>query len=382
MSDPTARSKVPLLGLAPHSSIIPDDTGSTFGSMTEINFINASEVPVERIDWIWEGWLASGKLHILAGVAGTGKTTISLSLAATVSQGGYWPDGNRANEGKVVIWSGEDDHADTLVPRLASAGANLSNIELVKDVSEDGKRRPFDPALHAEILADKLALTGSVRLLIIDPIVSAVAGNGNANSEVRRGLQPLVDLAQRTGCAVLGITHFSKGTAGSNPLERVTGSLAFGAVARVVLVTGDYEEQEEDKVTKRVLCRAKSNIGPDTGGFVFEIAEIVNDGNESFATTRINWGNPVEGKASQLLRSVDPATNAGSALNEAKDFLEEMLSHGPASRQMIEQQSKDQGIKWATIRRAQKKLGIKPHKDGMHGVWLWSLPNSEDAQNS
>lgn len=360
----------------------PTSQSSTGIDGPTVNLINASDIPIESVNWLWEGWLASGKLHILAGVAGTGKTSISLALAATVSHGGYWPDGRRAEVGKVVIWSGEDGHADTLVPRLAMAGADRSNVELVTDISAEGKRRPFDPAIHTEILAEKIALIGSVKLLIFDPIVSAVAGNGNANTDVRRGLQPLVDLAQKTGCAVLGITHFSKATAGSNPLERVTGSLAFGAVARVVLVTGDYEEQEEDKVTKRVLCRAKSNIGPDTGGFVFEIAEVVNDGNESFTTTRVNWGDRVEGKACQLLRTVDPATNTGSALNEAKDFLEEMLSQGPASRQIIEQESKDQGIKWGTIRRAQKKLGIKPYKDGMDGGWLWSLPNAEDAQDS
>lgn len=360
----------------------PTSQPSTVTDGPTVNLINASDITVEPVNWLWEGWLASGKLHILAGVAGTGKTTISLSLAAIVSRGGCWPDGSLAAESKVVIWSGEDDHADTLVPRLDAAGAKRSNIHLVKDVSADGKRRPFDPALHSESLADAVALTGSVGLLIIDPIVSAVAGNGNANSDVRRGLQPLVDLAQRTGCAVLGITHFSKGTAGGNPLERVTGSLAFGAVARIVLVTGDYEQQEEDQIAKRVLCRAKSNIGPDDGGFVFEIAEVERDDSQSIAATRIKWSNWVEGKASQLLRPVDPVTNVGSALTEAKDFLEEVLSRGPASRQVIEQEGKDQGIKWATIRRACELLGIQKNKDGMQGGWIWSLANSEDAQDS
>lgn len=355
---------------------------STVNDGPTVNLINASDVPIESVNWLWEGWLASGKLHILAGVAGTGKTTIGLSLAATISRGGYWPDGSQAEVGKVVIWSGEDGYADTLVPRLAIAGADPSNVELVSDVSVEGKRRAFDPAIHTEILAEKLALIGSVGLLIVDPIVSAVAGNGNANSEVRRGLQPLVDLAHKTGCAVLGITHFSKGTAGSNPLERVTGSLAFGAVARVVLVTGDYKEQEEDQIAKRVLCRAKSNIGLDEGGFLFKIAEVESDGSQSIAATRIDWSNWVEGKASQLLRAVDPVTNVGSALSEATDFLEAILLQGRVSQQVIEQESKDQGIKWGTVRRAQKKLGIKPRKGSMDGGWFWSLPNAEDAQDS
>jgi putative DNA primase/helicase len=299
-----------------------------------------------------------------------------------VSQGGNWPDGSSAGEGKVVIWSGEDGHADTIVPRLAMAGANRSNVELVTDISAEGKRRPFDPAIHTEILAEKLALIGSVRLLILDPVVSAVAGNGNANNDVRRGLQPLVDLANKTGCAVLGITHFSKGTAGSNPLERVTGSLAFGAVARVVLVTGDYKKQEEDQIAKRVLCRAKSNIGPDEGGFLFEITEVERDDSQSISATSIKWSNWVQGKAIQLLRPVDQATNVGSALIEAKDFLEEALSRGPVSRQVIEKEGNDQGIKWITIRRACELLGIQKNKDGMQGGWFWSLPNAEDAQDS
>jgi putative DNA primase/helicase len=181
---------------------------------------------------------------------------------------------------------------------------------------------------------------------------------------------------------VLGITHFSKGTAGSNPLERVTGSLAFGAVARIVLVVGDYKHQEEGQIAKRVLCRAKSNIGPDEGGFLFEITEVERDDSQSIAVTSIKWSNWVQGKAIQLLRPVDQATNVGSALIEAKDFLAEVLSRGPASRQVIEQEGKDQGIKWATIRRASEMLAIQKNKDGMQGGWVWSLANSEDAQDS
>ena len=162
----------------------------------------------------------------------------------------------------------------------------------------------------------------------------------------------------------------------------MTGSLAFGAVARVVLVTGDYEQRDEDQGAKRVLCRTKSNIGPDSGGFVFEIVEGTNEGSDCLATTRIKWGSRVEGKASQLLRPVNQATNVGSALIEAKYFLEEVLSRGPVSRQVIEKEGKDQGIKWTTIRRACELLGIQKNKDGMQGGWFWSLPNAEDAQDS
>ena len=95
-----------------------------------VSMIRGSELTPQPIQWIWPGWLASGKVHILGGAPGTGKTTISLSLAATISSGGVWPDGIQSPKGKVVIWSGEDDPSDTLVPRLKLSGANLQNIYL------------------------------------------------------------------------------------------------------------------------------------------------------------------------------------------------------------------------------------------------------------
>jgi AAA domain len=105
------------------------------------------------------------------------------------------------------------------------------------------------------------------RLLIVDPIVSAVTGDSHKGAEVRRALQPVVALAQCLGCAVLGITHFSTNTAGCDPTERITGSIAFAALARLVLVAAKVKVDEDDAQPRRVLVSAKSNIGPDDGGF-------------------------------------------------------------------------------------------------------------------
>ena len=93
----------------------------------------AAAITPEPIDWLWEGWLATGKLHILAGAPGTGKTTVALAFAATISCGGRWPDGARADPGQVLIWSSEDDAKDTLVPRLIAMGANLNSGSLHSD---------------------------------------------------------------------------------------------------------------------------------------------------------------------------------------------------------------------------------------------------------
>ena len=179
----------------------------------------------EPVRWLWPGWLALGKLAILAGAPGTGKTTCALAMAATVTVGGLWPDGTRCPAGDVLIWSGEDDAADTLLPRLVAAGADRTRVFFVGDTVEDGQRRPFDPATDTAALLAAARTLPALRFILVDPVVSAVAGDSHKNTEVRRGLQPLVDFAAAAGAALLGITHFSKGGQGMDPAQRVTGSM-------------------------------------------------------------------------------------------------------------------------------------------------------------
>ncbi|MBN8727437.1 MAG: AAA family ATPase [Xanthomonadales bacterium] len=186
-----------------------------------VDLIEADRLSPEPIRWLWPGWLARGKLHVLAGAAGTGKTTIATAIAACVTAGHALPSGWRPERGNVIVWSGEDDPADTLVPRLLAAGADLSRVRFVGEVREDGERHPFDPARDVHLLASAVAEMDGVALMIVDPLVSAVGGDSHKNAEVRRGLAPLVDLAGRLDAALIGITHFSKGTGGREPLERV-----------------------------------------------------------------------------------------------------------------------------------------------------------------
>ena len=179
-----------------------------------VNLVKASDIVPEPIDWLWEDWLAAGKMHVIGGAPGTGKTTIALSLAAILSAGGKWPDGSCAEIGNAVIWSGEDDPKDTLVPRLMASGADCSRVHFVDGVFTGKEKRMFDPARDIPALHHKLTEVGNVRLLIIDPIVSAIQGDSHKNAEVRRGLQPLIELAESLNCALFGITHFSKNTGG------------------------------------------------------------------------------------------------------------------------------------------------------------------------
>lgn len=133
-----------------------------------------------------------------------------MRIAATISAGGKWPDGTQATAQNVVIWSGEDDPADTLVPRLAASGADLNRVYFPGQMTLDGQRRPFDPAQDLGDLRAMIGRIGGCGLLILDPIVSASTGDSHKNGETRRGLQPAVDLAAELGAGFLGFRIFLK----------------------------------------------------------------------------------------------------------------------------------------------------------------------------
>lgn len=354
--------------------------------VSEVAMLRGCDLKPEAIDWIWPGWLAAGKLHILGGAPSTGKTTIGMSMAAIVTTGCSWPDGSYSPQGNVVIWSGEDDPADTLIPRLMLSGADLSRVYFVGDVTDGNGKRAFDPARDMKPLADKLAEIGNVRLLIVDPIVSAIAGDSHKNAEVRRGLQPLVDLAGTMRCALVGITHFSKGTGGRDPVERITGSLAFGALARVVLVAARHQAEGDDGETKRVLLRAKSNIGPDDGGFEYDLRQDELSDHPGVVSSFVQWGIPVEGAARELLATADATGDDGDGgtLSDAERFLSGLLFDGPLPTKTIKADADGAGYSWATIRRAQKSLGIDARREGglgKSGSWVWVLPSSKVLKN-
>lgn len=354
----------------------PSAANATAGdSGPRVELLCAANVRAEAVHWHWHGWLAAGKLHILAGPAGTGKTTLAIALAATLTIGGRWPDGTRASVADVVIWSGEDGIADTLAPRLAANGADSARVHFVRSVADDGERRPFDPATDTPLLALALSrLPTPPALLIVDPIVSAVAGDSHKNSETRRSLQPLVDLGERIGCAILGISHFSKGTTGRDPVERVTGSIAFGALPRVVMAAVKTTAQDGTP-GPRLFARAKSNLGPDGGGFHYSLDQVPLPGSPDVTASRVLWGDPVEGEARALLAAaeVDPDSEARSMTDEAADWLRHFLDDGAIPADEATREARKLGFTDKALRKARERLGVRSRKAGMRGGWEWAL---------
>jgi putative DNA primase/helicase len=349
----------------------------------------AADVPLEPVLWLWPHFIARGKMHLLGGAPASGKTTLAIAIGAVVSNGGRFPDGSRASVGNVVIWSGEDGISDTLVPRLKAVGTDLSRVHFVECVRDVAGSRPFDPARDMSKLETALEQTGNVALLIIDPVVSAVSGDSHKSNDVRRALQPLVDMISRRNIAAIGITHFSKGTAGRDPTERITGSIAFGALARVVLVAAKEEsgphEQEDNPTDRRIFSRAKSNIGPDGGGFSYRIETV--DLAEGIVTTRVAWGEQLRGSAKEILG--DAETNQAidgekGALSEACDLLRAELEDGPMPVKQLERKAADAGVTRATLRRAYKRAGVVKERIGFGpgATWVARLMPAEDHRCS
>ena len=364
------RERGPIFPELPDS---PDISG--LGPRDKVILTCGTDLTPEPYRWLWQYWLAMGKLHILAGAPGQGKTTIALAMAATITIGGRWPDGSRCAPGNVLIWSGEDDPADTLVPRLMAAGADRARCYFIEGARRGGEVVPFDPARDLGQLLEAIEKIGGISLLVIDPVVSAVTGDSHKNTEVRRALQPLVDLAAKCDCAVLGITHFAKGGQGTDPSQRVVGSVAFTAVARVVMVAAKVKGDEEGQDT-RILARSKSNIGPDDGGFQYHLEQ--SEPLPGIHASHIAWGKAVEGTARELLTDPDdgPQDDASDAVELLRAELDTVrwTSCDEAAKPL-----KAAGFSKKQIWAASKKVGVMRKKDGMKGGWMWRLRDATEV---
>lgn len=364
-------------------------SGGIDGAPQSVRLIRGDAVELEPVRWAWRGYLPLGMLTILGGAPGCGKTTLALSFAAIMTRGGTWPDGSRcSHSGDVLIWSGEDGNAVT-ASRLVAAGADMRRVHFIDGIG-GSESEGFDPGRHMPQLQATAEKLTAPRLLILDPIVSAVAGDSHKGAEVRRSLQPVVDLGRRLGCAILGITHFSKGTSGRDPVERVTGSIAFAALARLVLVAAKVKaEPGEDSESRRVMMRAKSNIGPDDGGFAYALdrKEVAPD----VEGQCVRWLERLEGSAQHVLAQADtdPEEAESPTDDGVEGFVRGLLADGPMLAKDVRSDADGAGHAWRSVQAAATRLGVARHKLGMKEGWTWALGGagsprrrSEDSEDA
>lgn len=329
---------------------------------------SAATIIPRAIDWLWPGWLSVGKLHLLAGAPGTAKTTIAMTWAAAISTGGLFPDGKRAQQGNVLIWSSEDDPRDTLIPRLIAAGADLNHVHIVESVSHSKTgKRTFDPAKDFPLLKAAVNQIGNVSFMVIDSVADAVAGDAGKNNQVRRALSPVKDFAEEMAIAVLGITHFNKGTSG-RAISRIIDSVAFVGLPRIVMVAF------KKKGNGSLIMRAKSNIGPDNGGYEFYTYVEPLFGYDGITANRVGWKGYVEGSADEHLQEAESAfVEPESERERAEQFLLDELDDGMRKESaVISDKAKSLGISGNALFRAREALGIKSRRVGK--VW-YLYPN-------
>ena len=288
----------------------------------------ASEIAPERVDWLWPGRIARGKHTCFAGEPGTGKSQLATDIEARITMGAEWPCGEgRAPQGSIIILSAEDGEADTIVPRLLAAGADLGRVHIsVHIISavriEDKGRRSFNLRADLDLLERKIVELGDVGLIRIDPISSYLGKtDSHNNAEVRGVLEPIAEMAERMRIAILSITHFSKTGAASTTkaLHRFIGSIAFvGAPRAAFAVIEDSSDTE-----RRLLLHAKNNLAAPPQGLAFRLKQtLVGDLGKGIVASRVEWE-----QEPALAAEAAGAADTSSGV-EAENFLQQLLAEG------------------------------------------------------
>lgn len=340
---------------------------------TRAVIVRASDVVPQPVKWLWKHRIPLGKISALSGWPDVGKSVVTIDLAARVSSGASWPDhpDEKMTPGGVVLLSAEDDCADTVVPRLIAAGADLKRVTILQGVEYakgKGKSRSFS-LNDLEALEDAIRRTDDCRLAIVDPVTAYLNGiDGNDNPAIRALMTPLARLAANLGVAVVLVSHLRKN--GSGPaISQTMGALSFIAAPRAAwLCVRDRADPEQ-----RLFLRQKINIARETPGLAYRIVPSAHDSEIPV----IQWDpKPVEMTADEALNG--PASERAPRLTESVAWLRDLLSNGPLLQRVIEEAAKKGGIKWRTVQRAKSQLRIDSRR--VEGGWEWSLPASDDPE--
>ena len=333
----------------------------------EAESIAFADVDPEEVRWLWKPYIPSRKVTILAGPAGVGKTFLQLAIATAVSSGKPLPsqDGTMSipPQGNVIILSDEDDLADTLRPRLDAMGANVNNIYSCRaKLDIRTRKRQAISLLDVDVLK-RLIREKEARLVIVDHVHGFIGGNVDVNSvtAVRLILRDIGDLAKECDCAFILVMHPSKGVK-DTALERLHGSIAFGATVRSVIMLGQDKNDPDIKTAVQI----KLNVEKRGRAFRF----TVNDG-------VFEWAGMSDATATEILEPDAVRDERRTKVQEAREWLVERLGDGGKhnGKKLLEEcESADIAPK--TLRRAANELGVVMERErGEGGRWYWSLPS-------
>ena len=325
-----------------------------------------ADVQRESVEWIWRSRIPRGKLSIIAGQPGEGKSTVTLDLAARITRGETLPDGCTAPQGSVLLLSAEDGLADTIGPRLDAAGADATRVYALTAIKTLDGARPVNLANDLPRLREAMDAVQPI-LVVVDPL-SAYLGKTDSwkDAEVRSVLSPLAELANERRCAITAVMHFSKAT-GQKPINKILGSVGFAAAARVVLGVGS----DPDNAARRFLLPVKNNLAPAAPTLAFTL----DDG-------RVIWEpSPVTGVTADSI--LDASSSDSAERTDAERFLRDLLADGsPVPAAEVTRHARDNGISPRTLHRAKSRLGVKSERSGYgsSGRWSWHLPSKTDTE--
>ena len=323
-----------------------------------LKLINMEQVEVEKIDWLLYPFIPFGKVTIVQGDPGEGKTTMVLQIIAKLTKGeAVLPSGSDepALEEKtvdlepvnVIYQTAEDGLGDTIKPRLLSAGADCSRVMVIDD--NDQALTMMDARLEEAIIKTK------ARLVVLDPIqgfLGAAVDMHRAN-EIRPLMKRVAVLAEKYHCAIILIGHMNKNSNGKSSY-RGLGSIDFQAAARSVLIVGRIKDEPEI----RVVCHVKSSLAPEGKSIAFRLDK----------DTGFEWIGEYDISADDLLSG----DNRGKKIHAAKEFLQEVLASGSVAQTKVAEEAESRGIKKKTLWNAKKELEINSVKIG--NQWFWMLP--------
>lgn len=316
-----------------------------------------AEIESRPIEWVLHPCIPLGKLSLLSGLPGLGKSLLTIDMGARATLG-HALDGCEAPSGPVdvLFMSAEDDPADTIRPRLEAAGANLDRVYVTS-------------CLDLEALDRMLDECPEVRLVFVDPI-GAYTGHLNTHNDaqVRTLLAGFQKLAHERRIAIVLVSHRRKSDEG-DAIMQPGGSAAFAAAARIVwMVLKDPSDEE-----RRLLLPLKSNVGPDSSGFAYRVKADTADG-----PPRIEWesGRVTESADDVLARTrrMRSGEQGGGAMAQALAFLREQLDDGPRLASDVLEAAQAAGISNSTLTRARRELQVKARKRGMDVGWELFLP--------
>jgi len=327
--------------------------------------VRLADVQREAVLWRWTARLPMGKLTVIDGDPGAGKSWLTLALATAITTGAALPgDSESHSPQSVLIMTAEDGLGDTVRPRLEDMGADLSRVTALTAV-RDAHGRERMPSLVEDIATiEGVLATGDFGLVILDPI-NAYLGTDldtHRDAPLRAVLGPLAALAERRHVTIIGIRHLTKGQR-DRAIYRGQGGIAYTAAARVVLLVG----VNPDNTQERVLAVLKNNLCPQPPAMAFEIT----DG-------RFLWRGETDVTAAALLAPDAPYTER-STQADAEGLLRELLAGGPVAVKDVEREVRAAGLSMRTAERAKATLGVRAERHGEPGrrgggTWYWTLP--------